>query len=84
MHNYIDLIISQLFEIAIKIHGCFCKGYVPSSILNLSSSTFFRLISPFMNFDKLFKPLILSIYPTFTLDSPFAILYIAKYAKNDL
>lgn len=84
MHNYINLVISQSFQIATRTCICLYKVYNSSSVLNLPSSISSRFIFLFKNLDELFQPPVLSGNPTPILNASFMALLVAKYKKEDL
>lgn len=60
------------------------KGYRPSFVLGLLCSIFSRSIFLFKDFDKLFKPQVLSEHSIFAFNTTFATLFITKYIKKNL
>lgn len=61
----------------------FYESYDPSFAFGLLNSTFFRFISLFKDFNKLFKSLILFKYLIFALIAIFLAPSIAKYIKKN-
>lgn len=69
---------------AVKTCRYFCKDYKPSFLLSPSSFIFFRFISLFKDFNKLFKLLALFAHFIFTSNATFLTLSATKYIKKDI
>lgn len=68
---------------ATRTCGYSCKSYGPSYRFGLPSSTHFEFTSLLENVDELFKSLKLLEHPTFTPNTNFITLFIAKYQEEN-